>query len=410
MNSNTVITRYLEFLRYCLHDDADSVVCGGTLPDCVAQINWHQLYGFAKKQSIIGVFAKKILSLPLRRQTDKTMSNQTPATDGSLPSIDAKGLFNKPTDDDVMEWMAAAQGLQRKNKAMEDTVKLVSDNFLKEGFHSCILKGQGNAAMYPSPDMRTPGDIDIWLTPVNVSATNNTHDNIVIPVIKYCRSIVPDAKICYHHIEFRKVRGTEVEVHYRPSWLNNPINNRRLQRWFSAKASECFANYNATHTYHVPTWEFNVIFQLSHIYNHILHEGIGLRQIIDYYYLLQSQPADTDTLRHDIHHLGLQPIAGAVMWLLTEVLGMSNELLICKPDKRRGELLLKEIIQGGNFGKHDHRTLSGVYSSPVKRNLQRIFRDIRMVTYFPSESISEPFFRIYHFVWRKRQNKQINRS
>ena len=39
----------------------------------------------------------------------------------------------------------------------------VCRNFEQEGFRCCILKGQGNALLYPDPYMRTPGDIDIYL-------------------------------------------------------------------------------------------------------------------------------------------------------------------------------------------------------------------------------------------------------
>ena len=36
----------------------------------------------------------------------------------------------------------------------------------------------------------------------------------------------------------------------------------------------------------IPTVEFNIIFQLTHIYSHLMNEGIGLRQLVDYYYVL----------------------------------------------------------------------------------------------------------------------------
>ena len=74
--------------------------------------------------------------------------------------------------------------------------------------------------------------------------------------------------------------------------------------------------------YAVPTWEFNVVFQLSHIFKHLLQEGIGLRQLIDYYYLLCNRPDDSsvENIKKTIQHLGLSPIAGAVMWIMKNVL------------------------------------------------------------------------------------------
>ena len=42
------------------------------------------------------------------------------------------------------------------------------------------------------------------------------------------------------------------------------------------------------------TASFNVIYQLCHLYHHFFDEGIGLRQIIDYYYGLGSNTDGTD--------------------------------------------------------------------------------------------------------------------
>ena len=36
----------------------------------------------------------------------------------------------------------------------------------------------------------------------------------------------------------------------------------------------------------IPTVEFNLIFQLTHIFSHLMNEGIGLRQLVDYYFVI----------------------------------------------------------------------------------------------------------------------------
>ena len=150
---------------------------------------------------------------------------------------------------------------------------------------------------------------------------------------------------------------------------------------------------------HIPNWELNVVFLLVHIYNHVIHEGIGLRQIVDYYYLLKSDgrspKADViETLRC----LGLYEIAGAVMWVLKDVVGLEEKYLIAPVDERRGEFLKNEILLGGNFGQYDHRV--NRQGGQIKANTNRLKRDIRLVRYFPSECLWEPAFRIWHFFWR----------
>ena len=108
----------LELLRWCLH--------GGTIPQAAYKICWHDLLEFAKKQAIVGVYWQGISQL------------------GSMQA-------NKPTDDDVMEWMAAIQHLEKKNRKANEKAVWVSGTFMKEGFRSCLLKGQGNALLYPTP-------------------------------------------------------------------------------------------------------------------------------------------------------------------------------------------------------------------------------------------------------------------
>lgn len=405
-------TPYLDFLRFSLNEEAQ-------VPESVKLIDWDQLLQFAKNQCVSGVYWMGVRRL------------------GHLKE-------NKPTDDHVMRWMAACGKLGKRNSTVTERSAWVAKNFEKEGFRACLLKGQGLALCYPDPSLRYPGDIDIWVRPVRHSRSSNAtasrsnnpsdvqgsndasqrsittvsrsshssfhfslftchEDADIRTVIAYCRQFVPDAKACYHHIDFLKAGDIPVEVHYRPSWLNNPFHNRRLQRYFLEHADAQFSNLQPQR-FAAPTWEFNVVFLLSHIANHLLHEGIGLKQVIDYYYLLRSQTErrSIDSYEQEFRRLGLLPFARQLMWVLCQVLGLDEQLLVARQDERRGRLLLSEMLAGGNFGMHDDRPLSGFYTSGLKSNLQRVVRDLRMMRYFPSESLWEPTFRIWHYFWRRR--------
>lgn len=405
-------TPYLDFLRFSLNEEAQ-------VPESVKLIDWDQLLQFAKDQCVPGIYWMGVRRL------------------GHLKE-------NKPTDDHVMRWMAACGKLGKRNSTVTERSAWVAKNFEKEGFRACLLKGQGLALCYPDPSLRYPGDIDIWVRPDRQSRSSNatasrsngsssasqrssgsnsssatashsshssfhfslfTHreDADIRMVSAYCRQFVPDAKACYHHIDFLKAGDIPVEVHYRPSWLNNPFHNRRLQRYFLDHADAQFSNLQPQ-GFATPTWEFNVVFLLSHIANHLLHEGIGLKQVIDYYYLLRSQTErrNIDSYEQEFRCLGLLPFARQLMWVLCQVLGLDEQLLVARQDERRGRLLLSEMLAGGNFGMHDDRPLSGFYTSGLKSNLQRVVRDLRMMRYFPSESLWEPAFRIWHYFWRRR--------
>ena len=409
-------TPYLDFLRFSLNEELP-------VPESVKLIDWDQLLQFAKDQCVPGVYWMGVRRL------------------GHLKE-------NKPTDDHVMRWMAACGKLGKRNSTVTERSAWVANNFEKEGLRACLLKGQGLALCYPDPSLRYPGDIDIWVRPdrqsrssnatasrsngsfstkaakpsasaasqsSNAAASRSSHSSFhfsffthredadIRTVIAYCRQFVPDAKACYHHIDFLKAGDVPVEVHYRPSWLNNPFHNRRLQRYFLEHADAQYSNQQPQ-GFAAPTWEFNVVFLLSHIANHLLHEGIGLKQVIDYYYLLRSQTErrSIESYEQEFRRLGLLPFARQLMWVLCQVLGLDEQLLVARQDERRGRLLLSEMLAGGNFGMHDDRPLSGFYASGLKSNLQRLVRDLRMMRYFPSESLWEPAFRIWHYFWRRR--------
>lgn len=367
---DTDIENYLEFLRYCLAPEERAV------PQCVSDIDWMKLKDFASQQAITGVYWYGIQKM------------------GGLKDLPNGSLY-------MLKWMAKVVPEQRRSEQVSTVAVKVSRQFEAAGFDTCLLKGQGNALLYPDPLMRAPGDVDLY---VRSHGWHGDTDADIRKILAYCRKTHPEGKAIYHHTQYGKIDDVEIEVHYRPSWLCSPIYNKRLQQFFLDHADEVFANEAelSAGKIQVPTWVFNLVYQLAHINSHLYEEGIGLRQLIDYYYLLRRSEGQKVRLDVDLSQLGLRKIAGAVMWVLVNVLGLEAELAIVEPDERRGRFLLHEILAGGNMGKHDDRTLSGVYASPIKANIQRLWRDLRLLRYFPSESLSEPFFRVYHWIWRKK--------
>ena len=373
---------FLTFLSYCLSPDSQA------LPECAARISWADLLQFAKKQSVVGVYWQGV----------KRMS----------------GLeTNRPSEDDVMDWMVEVSKIAKRNRKVNAVAVKVVKGFRQQGFDACVLKGQGNALLYPDPSSRTPGDIDVYVHPRQQGDRWGNDETAIRETITFCKGLDKSARAVYHHIDIPAVDKVPVEVHYRATWLNSPVNNRRLQNLLSTLLSredgtKRVALPEEAGEIKVPGFSFNVVFQLSHILNHLLHEGVGLRQLIDYYYLLRSHECSADEkgrLNDELNSCGLHRISTAVSWVLANVLGLPERYLITKPNERYGQQLMREIIAGGNFGKFDERLLSGTSHSKLVANVQRLIRDARMVVYYPSECLWEPWFRVRHWVWRKNHNK-----
>ena len=358
----------LSFLRYSLGDKAD-------LSIVVAKIDWRQLYTFASNQAIIGICFDGI----------ERLGNEYP-----------NELKQNPIGKDLlMTWMGAAQQIRRQNRKVNAVAGKLFSMLKKDGLRCCVLKGQGNALMYPNPYSRTPGDVDVW-----IDASRER-------ILEYAQKkfeLGDDIRL--QHLE-TSLDGVPVELHFFPCSMNNPIYHARLQKWFRRNAdlqcSHIVGLPDRAGDIAIPTSVFNVVYQLCHLYHHFFDEGIGMRQIIDYYNVVSMLNVNYEILTwlpKDLKHLGLWKFAGAVMYVLHEALGLSEEKMIAPKDERRGKLLLAEILNGGNFGKHFTKYGHFTQQEMAKKYFLKIWRNMHFVRYYPTEALSEPIFRTWHFFWR----------
>lgn len=368
---------FFEFLRFCIGSAKE-------IPGSLKEVDWKELYAIAQKQALLGVLFYGIQRLPKELAPEQKL---------------------------LMQWMVMAEMIRKQNiRLFQDSVK-VCQNFENEGFANCILKGQGNALLYPDPYMRTPGDIDIYLTGGRKR------------VMQYINKVCPNQVMRYHHVDF-PVMKTAIEVHFTPSYMFFPIHNSRMQIWFGKVMGEqCNHRVSLPDGYgeiHVPQVSFNVIYILSHLYRHIFTEGIGLRQLLDYYFVLvkwhtdltnltdsnKSLPqmteinTDLDALRHKLKYLGLWKFAQAVMFVMKEVFGLSEDRMIAPMDEKEGRFLLDEIMRGGNFGQYDDRMGSKVGESKMHRYFRMNLRNLRFVKHYPTEAVCEPVFRTWFAGWK----------
>lgn len=472
------------FLRFSLGQEGE---VKGLLDDRQRSFDWDACYQFAKRQTLVGVLFDGIQRLP------KELAPARPL---------------------LLRWLSDSESIRRRNMRMDRASAYIYNKVCAAGFRCCILKGQGNALLYPHPSSRTPGDVDVW-----VMANREELRHIALSLTEGDGSSLQES---LNHIGLT-VHGVSVELHSTPALLNSPLHNSRLQKWLKRNAdlqcSNRIALPNNAGEVAVPTLSFNIIYQLCHLFHHCFYEGVGLRQIVDYYFVLKNTDFSGNTdegagntdrdevflntdftdftdkvsgntdedgvlsntdftdntdriggnaesdgslmntdctdftdsssgdfegdgcllntdcadfldsssgglgevdsggalvaLQEELKWLGLGEFAGAVMYVLREVMGLDEKRMICAPDERRGRLLLEEIMAGGNFGHYDERNHFG--QGALWHNIQRFRRDWRMLRFYPSEALSEPLFRACHFLWRWKQKhtgkpKERNRN
>lgn len=319
-----------------------------------------------------------------------------------------------PKGNVVLKWTAMAENIRRRNMRTTEACLHLTRELMQDGFDVCILKGQANHVYYDrlrSSDalglMRACGDIDAWVWPERKSL------HPVKSIIDYCLRKGILLSLCHLHAEVKPLDGIPVEIHFRPSFFNAPWRDKVFQRLFElAKFSH--GQIDGCGAIKKLRVDYDLIFQMNHIYRHLLDEGVGMRQILDFYVLMKdyrvekssNELMDEDWLIDRISACGMKRFASALMWVLREIFDLSREELLCAPSKRDGMFLLSEIMMAGNFGHYDTRMAPlevkrGYLPYQIKKAFRRFHRNLRFLSYYPEEVICEPFARVAHFLWRK---------
>lgn len=299
---------------------------------------WKGLYGLLKKHALLGVGYVAIQKLPKEQWPPNAM---------------------------IMQWVGVAQKIRLLNLELNEECRKVVTQLELDGIGAVVIKGQSNLENYPEElrEYRNPGDIDLWTKQTNdcgIPMAVKQGESVEYEYYKGVRGIIEYARLqrrvredksrfkpLYYHVEYHTDKGTEVEMHYRPSFLCSPIRNMRMQRWFKEQFDVCLQN-KCRLGFPVLTSSVNVVYQLVHLHRHVFEGGVGLRQLMDYYFALRvwhndvmeckdlqtqgmwSEGLGTPVMSKEevmavIRSFGMGKFAGAVMFVINEVFGGANE-------------------------------------------------------------------------------------
>ncbi len=329
------------------------------------------LYLMAEKQSILGVCYVGIERLVKQQQV--------------------------PLTDLVIDWYGQAERIKTRNGQVNEQCSNLQSKLKHDGLKACILKGQGVAQSYDTNlrNLRQSGDIDVW-----IQGGYNV-------VCNYVQNTNPNLELAYHRFHYDCFENTEVELHQHPSLMNNPYHNWTLQKWFEKFKEETFIWLEELKFY-TPSSEFNKVFLLCHLYRHFIAEGVGLRQLMDYYFVLKNSGQEEDELVIPIiKKLGMSRFTRAVMWIMKELFCIEPSKLFFEPNEKEGQYLLSEVLTGGNFGKFDQRY---DHTGRFALQIQNIRHSAHLVLHYPSEVLWSPAWLIWHFFWKKIKVNRIKKN
>ena len=313
----------------------------------------------------------------------------------------------------LTQWVGVCEKIREDNLLLNKRTSQVCKNFAKDGFRSSVMKGQGNALLY-GPELsllRAPGDIDVWV------------EGGFMRVNDYVQKIAPTTQVSQKDIVFNVFSDTEVEVHYWPDIMRNPFYNRRLQAFFESQSEACFTNKVLLNAINndgeeskvgavVTTISFNLVQQLAHIQRHLFAVGMGLRHLMDYYFqLVHAEKVlsrkEKDVITSVVKSIGLERLASALTWILSEHLGLPKSCQLWEANKKNGEFLLEDILRTGNFGNGDERLHVGIRSGGFKSLIDVLKHNWSMSRFDHTDWFWGPLYRMYYYFWRKRRGYTV---
>lgn len=334
--------------------------------------DWDNLYSYALQQTLLGVCFYGIQKLPKEQVVFLTLPLK-------------------------MQWLAIVVKIQKQNELLNYRCVELQRILSKVDFRTYIMKGQGNAILYDEKlcFLRQSGDIDIYL------------EGGYKKVIDYVNRTFPTKDVNELEIHYHCFNDVEVEIHYKPFVMDSP-KDKILQSFFKECEEANFANkFSIPKTEEhiiVPTLEFNLVHQLVHIHHHLFYEGIGLRQLMDYYFLLlKTGDSSTDSINRSkkvIHQLGLDRFSCALMYVLQVVFGIERNKMLWSPSKKDGIFLLNEIMRSGNFGQLNLQN-KDIYQNKWKSFWYIHFKTFRYWRFDHWAWFWSPIYRIRGFAWRK---------
>ena len=238
----------------------------------------------------------------------------------------------------------------------------------KHNIRYVMFKGMAVARFYKSSYARTMGDVDFYVPDSSFYKA--------VSVIEQEWHIAIDKDDIDKHFCF-EYEGIRLEIHSRIETFGN----NRHQRYFNRMIDGSIANEKVCFELNgigverqavfvsvlSPIEDLIVVFK--HWFNHLIVEGVGLRQTVDLAVLLQSYKGKTDRnrLQHHLTEIGYLDAFLAMAAMMKKYFSLScvdNLFLLSKKDEIDGDMLMATVMESGNFGKLAYKNHSfGVMKS-----------------------------------------------
>lgn len=317
----------------------------GTVAEWLRDCQWKSLLELSKEQCVFGILADVLATFKGNVEVSR---------------------------DVLLNWIGLVMKLEQRNIKMNRMVISLFGKMRSFGLHPVLMKGQAFAQNYPNPLHRVCGDIDLYFK------QQDDCKKAIDWAIRVGGYAHQGNESAWEHKHFAiNLKGFEVELHYQMCRFENHRLQKRLQNIIDhefAVNEPYYVRIEGEEIETVPP-TLSVLHQLMHISRHLLEAGVGIRQICDLavYIDRHCDEINADVLRRYVEELQLGEVAGALGYILVEMLGLKKEKWPLEIVADHAEFIIREIFDGGNFGRQ---------RTAFQRNENVFVRKWHSMTYF----------------------------
>ena len=344
-----------------------SALWGGPVEVSTGFSLWADVVKLAKSQALMGLVAEVLLTRSEIRE--------------SLPS----------------NFVTRLQTVARTNVGMHSqmnmTLQLLVLTLRNEGVEPVLLKGQGLAKNYPTPELRQCGDIDIYVGEENYEKAYEA----ILPIA----SEIDDKSKIWNWMHFdAKIGSVMVEVHQKADVMYSRKKEKTYRGYMIQGLSKGlrpirFGDVDVM----TPNDTYNAFYVFYHLWRHFSTSGVGLRQFCDWACFLHAHVGKLDLpyLKKMLDDLGFMKPWQVLGCFLVKDLGLPEEEFPFYDKKYVGKVdrVREYVMTDGNFGTNvsagrekSRGYLHGKWVS-LKYHILRFFR---MFAIFPKQTMMRLFY------------------
>lgn len=275
----------------------------------------------------------------------------------------------------VMRLMQQTMAHRQNQRRFEDAVGRFARLMKENSIAYVVFKGLAVARYYPEPFVRTMGDVDFYVPQRDFLRA--------VEVIERGLNVVMDKEDIDKHYSF-DWQGIRFEMHYQIETFGNHRHQRRFDRMIDEAMAEhtdsfsvCDSDGNETEVSVLPPTE-DLIVVFKHWFNHLLVEGVGLRQTLDLAVLLTAyrDKINVGRLMTALDGIGYMKAFRAMLAMMRRYLGLDwfdNFFVYNRCDERYAGKLMGTVMESGNFGRKAYRN----HTEGKKKSMETATRALR---------------------------------